>query len=119
MDDVIFDAKIITLIPIDKLKSATLKFSVSIKTSRLTKIYHYNSDQIKLYSIIKHLYEDNGYSYRRISDILVCEGYKSTRSNKPLLPNYIYSIYKKGKIRENRINRNFTPVIHNVRFYIN
>ena len=32
--------------------------------------------------------------------------------------NYIYSIYYKGKIRENRINREFDSEISDVKFYI-
>ena len=35
------------------------------------------------------------------------KNYRSIRSNKILKNNYIYSIYYKGKIRENRINRKF------------
>ena len=34
--------------------------------------------------------------------------YRSVRSGKVLKPNYIFSIYKKGKIREDRINSEIT-----------
>ena len=39
------------------------------------------------------------------------KGYRSVRTNSILKNNYIYSIYKKGKIRENRINREFESEI--------
>ena len=39
-----------------------------------------------------------------VGDIILFEkGYRSVRGNKVLKSNYIWSIYKKGKIRENRI----------------
>ena len=37
------------------------------------------------------------------------------RSNKILKNNYIYSIYYKGKIRENRINREFNSEIRDIK----
>ena len=43
-------------------------------------------------------------TYNRIRDILFEKGYRSVRGNKILKSNYIWSIYKKGKIRERRIN---------------
>ena len=89
------------------MEEMILKFDVSIKNSKLTKTYHYSPKQHHLYEVIKELYEVKGYGYRRISDFLINEGYRTIRSNKPILPNYVHSIYKKGKIRENRINREF------------
>ena len=56
--------------------------------------------------------------YRRISYVLNEKGFKSSRSNKILKNNYIYSIYYKGKIRENRINREFDSVISDVKMKI-
>ena len=49
--------------------------------------------------------------YRRISRILFEKNY---RSNKILKNNYIYSIYKNGKIRENRINTEFDSELYNI-----
>lgn len=92
-----------------------LKFDVSTKSSKLTKTYHYNSQQQHLFEVIKELYEVKGYGYRRISHFLIEENYRTIRSNKPILPNYVYSIYKKGKIRENRINREFKTHYGNFR----
>ena len=50
----------------------------------------------------------------RISHILTEKGYRSIRTKNILKQNYIYSIYKKGKIRENRINRSFDSKIENL-----
>ena len=61
--------------------------------------------------------EIEGYGYRRISYILYKKGYRSIRTDSILKNNYIYSIYKKGKIREKRINRNFKPIIKNIMVY--
>ena len=61
--------------------------------------------------------EIEGYGYRRISYILYEKGYRSIRNDSILKNNYIYSIYKKGKIREKRINRNFKPIIKNIMVY--
>ena len=51
--------------------------------------------------------EIEGYGYRRISYILYEKGFRSIRTDSILKNNYIYSIYKKGKIREQRINREY------------
>ena len=97
-------------------KGVILKFSVSVKTSKLTKTSHYNEYQQKLYTICKELKSD-GLGYRRISHKLIEDGYSTIRSNKPILPNSVYSILKKGEIRENRINREFKNYISGVRLY--
>lgn len=94
------------------MEEMILKFDVSIKNSKLTKTYHYSLKQYRLYEV-------KGYGYRRISDFLINEGYRTIRSNKPILPNYAHSIYKKGKIRENRINREFDSYFHNIKLFKN
>ena len=58
--------------------------------------------------------DKRGLGYKRISHIMTEKGYRSVRSNKILKHNYIYSIYYKGKIRENRINREFDSEISDV-----
>jgi len=63
------------------------------------------------------LKEVEGYGYRRISYILYDKGYRSIRTDSILKNNYIYSIYKKGKIREERINREFKPIIKDIIVY--
>ena len=62
--------------------------------------------------------EERNLGYRRISYILNEKNYRSIRSNKILKNNYIYSIYYKGKIRENRINRKFDSEISDVKMKI-
>jgi len=76
---------------------------------------NYSSYQYKLYRLVKFLKEYRGVGYRRISHILTHKGYRSSRTNSILKHNYIYSIYYKGKIRENRINRNFESEITDVK----
>ncbi len=55
--------------------------------------------------------------YKRISHIMTEKGYRSVRTNSILKNNYIYSIYKKGKIREKRINRKFKTVLKDIMIY--
>ena len=83
----------------------------------MTKTSHYNEYQQKLYDEVKRLKEVEGLGYRRISYILYEKGYRSVRTNSVLKNNYIYSIYKKGKIRENRIERTFESNISNIMVY--
>ena len=87
---------------------------LNIQTPRLSKIYHYNSYQTKLYRIIKFLIEKNKLSLKIISHILFEKGYRSVRTKSVLRSNYIHSIYKKGKIREERIGRMFNSEVTNV-----
>lgn len=61
--------------------------------------------------------EIEGYGYRRISYILYEKGFRSIRTDSILKNNYIYSIYKKGKVREQRINRDFKTVIKDIMIY--
>lgn len=88
-----------------------LSFTLLLQSSSLTNIHHYNYDQKKLYRLIKFLKEERGIGYRRISHILYDKGFRTIRSNKPIQNNYVYSIYKKGKIREERLSRFFESLI--------
>jgi len=63
------------------------------------------------------LKEIEGYGYRRISYILYENGFRSIRTDSILKNNYIYSIYKKGKVREQRINRKFKTVVKDIMIY--
>ena len=94
-----------------------MTFTVCIKTSTLTKTTHYTGYQQKLFDEIKRLKEVEGYGYKRISYILFEKGYRSIRTDSILRYNYIYSIYKKGKIREKRINREFKPTVKDIMVY--
>jgi hypothetical protein len=91
-------------------------FTINITTSKLTKTSHYSKRQQKLYDKIKELKEVEGLSYRKISEKLEKLRYRSVRSGKVLKPNYIFSIYKKGEIREERINREFKDRISDMDF---
>ena len=98
------------------VESILFSFDLIIRTSKLTKTSHYNSYQYKLYRLIKFLKEERGIGYRRISHILTEKGYRSIRTNSILKNNYIYSIYKKCKIIERRIERNFDSKIENIKY---
>ena len=90
--------------------SLICKFTLSFKTSTLTKNSHYTPYQQKLFEEVKRLKEIEGLGYRKISYILYDKGYRSVRTTSILTNNFIYSIYKKGKVREKRINRDFKTV---------
>ncbi len=98
------------------VESIDLSFDLIVRTSKLTKISHYNTYQQKLYRLVKFLKEERGIGYRRISHILTEKGYRSVRTNSILKNSYIYTIYSKGKIRENRINRSFDSKIENIKY---
>ena len=97
--------------------SLICKFTVSFKSSTLTKTSHYSGYQQKLYDEVKRLKEVEGLGYRRISYLLYKKGYRGIRNNQILKNNDIYSIYKKGKIREERINRDFKTEIKDIMIY--
>ena len=94
-----------------------MTFTICIKTSTLTKTSHYTGYQQKLFDEIKRLKDIEGYGYKRISYILYEKGYRSIRTDSILRYNYIYSIYKKGKIREDRVNRYFKPIVKDIMVY--
>lgn len=98
------------------VESIDLSFDLIVRTSKLTKTSHYNTYQQKLYRLVKFLKEERGIGYRRISHILTEKGYRSVRTNSILKNSYIYTIYSKGKIRENRINRSFNSKIENIKY---
>ena len=95
-----------------------LSFTLLIQSSSLSNIHHYNYDQKKLYRLIKFLKEERGIGYRRISHILYDKGYRTIRSNKPILNNYVYGIYKNGKIREERLSRSYDSQVQEMRCYL-
>jgi len=101
---------------IKKVEIVDLSFDLIIRTSKLTKTSHYNTYQQKLYRLVKFLKEERGIGYRRISHILTDKGFRSVRTNSILQNSYIYTIYSKGKIRENRINRSFDSKIDNLNY---
>ena len=100
----------------NEVEKINVEFDLIIRTSKLTKTTHYTTYQQKLYRLIKFLKEKRGIGYRRISHILTEKGYRSVRTKSVLKNNYIYSIYKKGKIREERIERSFDSKIENIKY---
>ena len=88
------------------IKNLSLKisFTLSLENCNLN-ISHYTTYQKKLFRLVKFLKENRGLGYKRISHIMTEKGYRSIRTNSILKPNFIFSIYKKGKIREHRIER--------------
>jgi len=90
-----------------------ISFTLCIKSSKLN-ISHYNPYQQKLYRLVKFMKEKRGIGYKRISHIMTEKGYRSVRTKSFLKSNYIYSIYKNGKKREERIERNFKSTIEDV-----
>ena len=94
-----------------------ISFDLVVKSANLC-YSNYSSYQYKLYRLVKFLKENRGVGYRRISHIMTQKGYRSSRTNSILKPNYIYSIYKKGKIREERYGRTFEPRIENTFCYV-
>ena len=80
-------------------------FSISITTTKLWES-NYSEYQEYLFRRICE-YKDNNLTpigYRKISQIFNEEGLKTPRGS-VFKNNHVHSIYKKGKIREERVNR--------------
>tara|TARA_B110000977_G_scaffold89468_1_gene118883 strand:- start:163 stop:492 length:330 start_codon:yes stop_codon:yes gene_type:complete len=82
-----------------------LSFSLSIITTQLWES-NYTEHQQYLFNRICKYKEDilTPIGYRKISQIFNEEGLKTPRGS-IFKNNHVHSIYKKGKIREERINR--------------
>ena len=80
-------------------------FSISIRTTHLWSS-SYSDYQQYLFDRIRGLKEHflTPIGYRKISQIFNKEGLKTPRGS-IFKNNHVHSIYKKGKIREERINR--------------
>ena len=81
-----------------------LSFKLTVNVGGLINKHNYNLKQQQLYSLIKNYKDNQHLSYKRISELLFKDGYRSIRKNKVLKPNYVWSIYKKGQQRDNRIS---------------
>ena len=97
-----------------------LSFSVSIITTQLWES-NYTEYQQYLFNRICKYKEDilTPIWYRKISQIFNEEGLKTPRGS-IFKNNHVHSIYKKGKIREERINREdivevSVPIIEEIR----
>ena len=82
-----------------------VKFSISITTTKLWES-NYSDYQQYLFNRICEYKENNvtPIGYRKISKIFNEEGLKTPR-NTEFTNSKVYSMYKKGKIREERMNR--------------
>ena len=101
----------------ERTETIFISFDLVVTSANLC-YSNYSSYQYKLYRLVKFLKENRGVGYRRISDILTHKGYRSSRTNSILKQNFIYSIYKKGKIREERYGRTFESKIENTFCYV-
>ena len=81
-----------------------LSFTLTVNVGGLINKHNYNFKQQQLFSLIKNYKDNQHLSYKRISELLFKDGYRSIRKNKVLKPNYIWSIYKKGQQRDKRIS---------------
>ena len=96
----------------ERTESIFISFDLVVTSANLC-YSNYSSYQFKLYRLVKFLKENRGDGYRCISHILTHKGYRSSRTKSVLKPNFIYSIYKKGKIREERFGRTLESKIEN------
>ena len=87
-----------------------ISFTLSIRNCNLN-ISNYSSHQKKLYRLVKFMKENRGLGYKRISHIMTEKGYRSVRTKSILKPNFIFSIYQKGKLREERLRKKFKSTI--------
>ena len=81
-----------------------VSFTLSIENYYLN-ITNYTRYQQKLYRLIKFMKEKRGLGYKRISHIMTEKGFRSIRTNSILKSNFIFSIYQKGKLREERLRK--------------
>ena len=80
-----------------------VRFQLVLKTQGLM-IGSYSAYQTELSNLIIHLRDSEGLTYGSIADLLIKDGYKSPRGFN-LGPESVFSIYKKRKIRDERLNR--------------
>lgn len=90
-----------------------ISFTLSIRNCNLN-VSNYSTHQKKLYRLVKFMKESRGLGYKRISHIMTEKGYRSVRTKSILKPNYIHSIYKNGKKREERLRIKFKSDIENI-----
>jgi len=82
-------------------RKVNLLFDINITDKNLNN-YFYSEHQQYLYDTSKKLYGE-GLGYRKISNLFNELDIKTTRGNE-FKGNYVFSILKKGKIREERLN---------------
>ena len=101
------------------IKNLSLKisFTLSLENCSLN-ISHYTTYQKKLFRLVKFLKENRGLGYKRISHIMTEKGYRSVRTKSILKPNFIFSIYKKGQIREDKLVRKVKSNIEDINCFL-
>ena len=92
-----------------------LEFTVTVSSSNLNN-YFFSEHQQYLYDTIKELHE-KGLGYRKISNWFNERDIKTPRGS-DFQGNYVFSILQKGRIREERINRESKWKIHSVKIVI-
>ena len=90
-----------------------ISFTLSIENCNLN-TSHYTTYQKKLFRLVKFMKEKRGLGYNRISHIMTEKGYRSVRTKSILKPNFIFSIYQKGKLREDRLRRKYKSTIEDI-----
>ena len=90
-----------------------VSFTLSLENCNLN-ITNYTRYQQKLFRLIKFMKEIRGIGYKRISHIMTERGYRSVRTKSILKPNFIFSIYQKGKLREDRLKRKYKSTIDDI-----
>lgn len=79
-----------------------VRFQLVLKTQGLM-IGSYSAYQTELSDLVIHLRDSKGLTYGSIAGLLIKDGYRSPRGF-DLGPESVFSIYKKRKIREKRLN---------------
>ena len=81
-----------------------LCFTATLRTSKL-KVFPYSEYQQFLHDTIKELH-DGGMGYRKIAEWLNERDYKTPRG-KRFYNNHVFSILKKKRLRDERINKDY------------
>ena len=93
-------------------RKVNLLFNINITDKNLNN-YFYSEHQQYLYDTVKELY-GKGLGYKKISNWFNERDIKTPRGSE-FKENYVYSILKKGRIREERGNREYEWKIHSVK----
>ena len=96
-----------------ELQGFAVKFEVIIRTGSLM-IGAYSPYQIKLSDSIIQMRDQEKMTFKGISEALTQKGYRSPRGF-DLSAESVFSIYKKRKIRDDRLNTQPKQVITNLR----
>ena len=86
-----------------------LQFTIQISGTNLNYYPEYNSHQQFLFDKCTEL-KKKGLGYRKISNWFRERNIK-TKMGSEMKGNYVYSILKKGNVKEKRDNRTFKPII--------